>query len=35
MFPGVLDFSLSGKGLKEKKWAINIFDIKDFAFDKH
>ncbi len=35
MFPGPLGASLSGKGLKDGKWALETVDIREFAHDKH
>lgn len=35
MFPGPLGHSLAGKALKDRKWALETLDIRDFARDKH
>ena len=35
MFPGPLGMSLAGKALAESTWSLDIFDIRDFASDKH
>ena len=35
MFPGPLGFSLAGKALKDKKWSLETYNIRDFATDKH
>ena len=35
MFPGFLDYSLTGKALAEQKWSLQAINIRDFAFDKH
>lgn len=35
MFPGPLGFSLAGKALAEKKWALEVIDIRGFATDRH
>lgn len=35
MFPGALNFSLSGKALDEGKWHLNTINIRDYAADKH
>lgn len=35
MFPGPLEHSLSGRGLKEKIWSLDTVDMRDFATDKH
>ena len=35
MFPGPLGESLSGRALREKLWALECVDIRDFATDKH
>ena len=35
MFPGPLEFSLSGTALKKGIWALETLDIRDFARDKH
>ena len=34
MFPGSLDFSLSGKARKNNLWNINTINLRDFAKDK-
>jgi tRNA (guanine37-N1)-methyltransferase len=35
MFPGPLGMSLAGKALAESRWSLDVFDIRDFASDKH
>jgi tRNA (guanine37-N1)-methyltransferase len=35
MFPGPLGASLAGKALASSVWALNVIDIRNFAFDKH
>jgi tRNA (guanine37-N1)-methyltransferase len=35
MFPGPLGISLSGKGLADGLWSLNVTQIRDFATDKH
>ncbi|MDO9709109.1 tRNA (guanosine(37)-N1)-methyltransferase TrmD [Paracraurococcus sp. LOR1-02] len=35
MFPGPLGQSLAGKGLRKGRWAIDAFDIRGFATDRH
>ncbi|MGN1062928.1 MAG: tRNA (guanosine(37)-N1)-methyltransferase TrmD [Alphaproteobacteria bacterium] len=35
MFPGCLGFSLAGKALAERKWSLNLVNIRDFATDKY
>lgn len=35
MFPGFLEYSLTGKALAENKWSLQAVNIRDFAFDKH
>ncbi|HUU66349.1 MAG TPA: tRNA (guanosine(37)-N1)-methyltransferase TrmD [Methyloceanibacter sp.] len=35
MFPGPLGLSLAGKALAEGTWALQTFDIRSFANDKH
>ena len=35
MFPGSLDLSLAGQGLKDGIWALETVDIRGFASDKH
>lgn len=35
MFPGMLGYSLSGKGLENRIWDIKTTQIRDFAKDKH
>ncbi len=35
MFPGALGLSLAGQGLKDRIWALETVDIRDFASDKH
>ena len=34
MFPGSLDFSLSGKARKNNLWNINTINLRDFAKTK-
>ncbi len=34
MFPGCLGYSLIGKALAEKKWELNLINIRDFS-DNH
>ena len=34
-FPGPLGESLIGKGLKNNVWSIEVFNLRDFAKDKH
>ncbi len=34
MFPGCLGYSLVGKALAEKKWELNVVNIRDFS-DNH
>ncbi|NQV80270.1 MAG: tRNA (guanosine(37)-N1)-methyltransferase TrmD [Alphaproteobacteria bacterium] len=34
-FPGPLGLSLAGKGLEAELWALDVFDLRDFATDKH
>ena len=31
MFPGPLDFSITGKALKEKKWNLKSINLRDFS----
>ncbi|MGN0919928.1 MAG: tRNA (guanosine(37)-N1)-methyltransferase TrmD [Alphaproteobacteria bacterium] len=31
MFPGTLGYSLMGKALAEKKWELNLINIRDFS----
>ena len=33
MFPGVLNQSIIGKALKEKKWSLEIIDLHEFGYD--
>ena len=35
VFPGFLDKGLYGKALSKKIWNLKIFNIRDFAEDKH
>jgi tRNA (guanine37-N1)-methyltransferase len=35
IFPGPLQYSVTGRGLKEKFWSIEAKNIRDFASDKH
>lgn len=35
MFPGPLQYSLAGKGLKENIWSLSTVNIKDFGIGKH
>ncbi len=35
MFPGPLGLSLAGKALADGTWALETFDIRSFATDKH
>lgn len=35
MFPGVLGHSLPGKALENRIWSYDIFDPRDYAFNKH
>ena len=35
MFPGPLEYSLSGKSLSEGIWSLKKLDIREFASDKH
>ncbi len=35
MFPGCLGYSLAGKALAEKKWELNVTNIRDFATDNY
>ncbi|MDR2901830.1 MAG: tRNA (guanosine(37)-N1)-methyltransferase TrmD [Lactobacillales bacterium] len=35
MFPGFLGCSLAGQALKDKKWELNVVNIRDFATDKY
>jgi tRNA (guanine37-N1)-methyltransferase len=35
MFPGPLAHSLAGQGLEAGAWALETFNIRDFADDKH
>lgn len=34
-FPGPLGLSLAGKALADGLWAMDVFDMRDFATDKH
>tara|TARA_Y100000590_G_scaffold468740_1_gene652882 strand:+ start:83 stop:778 length:696 start_codon:yes stop_codon:yes gene_type:complete len=34
MFPGVLNQSIIGRALKEKKWSLNIIDLHEFGHDQ-
>ncbi len=35
MFPGYLNHSILGKGLKKQIWSLKTYNPRDFAFDKH
>ena len=35
MFPGPLGQSLAGRALREGRWAVDTFDIRSFATDRH
>ena len=35
MFPGTLDFSISGKALKKGLWSLKKINIRDFSNDKN
>jgi tRNA (guanine37-N1)-methyltransferase len=35
MFPGPLGFSIAGKALEKGLWSLDVFDLRDFALDKH
>ena len=35
MFPGSLGMSLAGRALEEGIWSLNVYDIRDYAFDKY
>lgn len=35
MFPGTLQHSIAGKALKDNKWQIEVFNLRDFATDKN
>ena len=35
MFPGPLGQSLAGRALRDGRWAIDSFDIRSFATDRH
>lgn len=35
IFPGILNFSITGKALKDKKYNLNIIDIKKYGIGKH
>lgn len=35
MFPGGLGYSLLGRALEDKKWALDCVQIRDFALDRH
>ena len=35
MFPGTMGYSLAGRALKDRLWALNVHNIRDFAKDKH
>ena len=34
MFPGVLNYSIIGKALKEKKWHLEVVNLHDYGVDK-
>lgn len=35
MFPGPLGHSLMGKALEDKKWKLDVINIRDFGLTKH
>jgi tRNA (guanine37-N1)-methyltransferase len=35
MFPGPLGVSITGRGLAEGKWGLEVINIRDFAADRH
>ena len=35
MFPGSLGYSLVGKALSEKKWELNVVNIRDFSDNRY
>ncbi len=35
MFPGHLGYSLAGKAMERRQWALDAVQIRDFAADKH
>ena len=35
MFPGPLGHSLAGRALAERRWSLDVVDIRDYATDKH
>ena len=35
MFPGVLGHSLAGKALERGDWSLRVWNLRDFATDKH
>ena len=35
IFPGPLSLSITGIALRENKWSLNSYNIRDFATDKH
>lgn len=35
MFPGPLGLSLAGRALENRRWALEVLDIRDFAYNKH
>ena len=35
MFPGPLGQSLAGRALENKRWSLDVIDIRDHAKDKH
>ena len=35
MFPGTMGHSLAGRALKDGLWKLNVYNIRDFARDKH
>ena len=35
MFPSFLNQSLAGKALLKNIWELNVFNIRDYTFDKH
>jgi len=35
LFPGPLNASVIGRGLKDKRWSLNTTQLREFATDKH
>ena len=35
MFPGFLGQSLAGRALEQRRWVLEVLDIRDFAADQH